>query len=89
MPTGFAKKELEDAEELVREGKFDSAKTLVQNAPRDIEAYFESETVGESVAEDKFHSGVQQFLKEDSKQELLSTIDRLHDFVDMMKDQGE
>jgi len=89
MPTGFAKTELNDAEELVREGEFDSAKTLVQNAQRDIEDYFESETVGESVAKDKFDDGVQQFMNEDSKEELLSTIDRLHDFVDMMREQEE
>jgi len=86
VPTGFAKKELEDAEELVREGKFESAKTLVRNAQRDIEDFFESETLGDSVAKEKFDDGVQQFLNENTERELLSTIDRLHDFVDMMRD---
>lgn len=85
MATGFAEEELEDAEELVREGKFEQAKQLVKNAQKDIEDYFDADTVGESVSEDKFERGVEQFQNEDSEEALLSTLDRLQDFVDTMK----
>lgn len=89
MGIGFAKKELEDAEDRLQEGNVDAAELFVENAQRDLEDYFEAETIGDSVRRDKFDQGVKEFLAAESTEERLSVLDRLQDYVEGMAEQDQ
>lgn len=83
----FADTELEQAEQLVRDGKYDRAKKLVKNARFDVEDFAEADTVGEQVSMEKFEQGVEQFLSEDSRESPLSTLDSLQTYLEKMSDE--